>query len=93
MAKQIPQINLQISKHASSRMSERSIKECQLEHVLYYGRRSHNRKAVIYAVGRKEVRKNGQFLQSCEGIHVVCSPQDGTILTTYRNHDLSGLRR
>lgn len=81
-----------ISNHARQRMSERSIKEWQIDQVVSYGRESYNRKAVIYAVGRKEIREHGKFLEPCEGIHVVCSPQDGTIITTYRNHDLRGLR-
>ena len=81
-----------LTKHASGRMSERSIKEWQIEQVLVYGRKSHNRKAVIYAVGHKEVQANGRFLEPCEGIHVLCSPEDGTVITTYRNHNLKGLR-
>lgn len=93
MAKQLSQSQIQVTKHASQRMNERSIKEWQLEQVLTYGRRCHNRKVVIYAVGRREVKENGRFLEACQGIHVLCSPQDGSIITTYRNNDLSGLRR
>lgn len=93
MARQIPEIQIHLTRHASSRMSERAIKEWQVEQVLTYGRAAHNRKAIIYAVGRKEVRENGRFLEGCEGIQVVCSPFDGTIITTYRNNDLRSLRR
>ena len=92
MGRHITEIHETISTHASCRMSERSIKEWQVDQVISYGRESYNRKAVIYAVGRKEIREHGKFLEPCEGIHVVCSPQDGTIITTYRNHDLRGLR-
>lgn len=92
MRNQIIEKSVEISKHASSRMSQRSIREWQIEQVLTYGRRSNTRKAVIYAVGRKEVQDNGRFLEPCEGIHVLCSPADGTIITTYRNHNLKGLR-
>ncbi len=81
-----------VTNHARHRMSESSIREWQIEQVLTYGREAHNRKAVIYAVGRKEVQANGRFLEPCEGIHVLCSPSDGAIITTYRNHDLKGLR-
>ena len=87
------EVQIQLTKHASSRMNERSINEWQVEQVLAYGRRSYNRKAVIYAVGRKEVKANGRFLEPCQGIQVLCSPQDGVVITTYRNHDLRGLRR
>ena len=93
MARQIPELQNHLTSHASHRMSERSIREWQVEQVLAYGRAIHNRKAVIYAVGRKEVKENGRFLEACEGIQVVCSPTDGTIITTYRNHNLSGMRR
>jgi len=93
MARQIPEIQIHLTRHASSRMSERSIREWQVEQVLTYGRLTHNRKAIIYAVGRKEVKENGRFLEACEGIQVICSPTDGTVITTYRNHDLSGMRR
>jgi hypothetical protein len=78
--------------HASSRMSARSINEWQIDQVMRFGRESHTRKAIIYAIGRKEVQANGRFLEACEGIHVLCSPADGAIITTYRNHDLKGLR-
>ncbi len=93
MKKLISESHPHVSQHAYSRMDERSIKVWQVEQVLAYGRKCHNRKAIIYAVGRKEVKANGRFLESCEGIHVVCAPQDGTIITTYRNHDVHGLRR
>ena len=78
--------------HARKRMSGRSINEWQIEQVLNYGRTAHVRKAVIYAIGRREINEFGKFLEPCEGIHVLCSPQDGTVITTYRNHDLSGIK-
>lgn len=92
MGRYLSEIHDVISTHASQRMSERSIKEWQVEQVLTFGREVFNRKAVIYAVGRKEVKANGRFLEACEGIHVVCSPDDATIITTYRNHNLRSLR-
>lgn len=93
MGKQLHENQIYLTNHASSRMHERSIKEWQVDQVIAYGRQSHNRKIIIYAVGRKEVKANGRFLESCAGIQVLCSPQDGSIITTYRNHDLSRLRR
>ncbi len=92
MGKAIIASQLIVTNHARQRMSERAIKEWQIEQVLSYGREAHSRKAVIYAVGRKEVQANGRFLEPCEGIHVLCSPADGAVITTYRNHDLKGLR-
>lgn len=78
--------------HAQCRMSGRSINEQQIDLVMTYGREAHSRKAVIYAIGRREVSKFGKFLEDCEGIHVLCSPDDGAIITTYRNRDLSGMK-
>ncbi|MEI6215438.1 MAG: DUF4258 domain-containing protein [Desulfuromonadales bacterium] len=78
--------------HARQRMSTRSINEWHIDQVIRYGRESHTRKAVIYAIGKKEVKEHGRFLEKCEGIHVLCSPADGAIITTYRNHDLKGLK-
>lgn len=93
MDRQLLQDQIQVTKHASHRMSTRSIREWQVEQVLAYGRRCHNRKAIIYAVGRNEIRQNGRFLEPCAGIHVICSSQEGNIITVYRNNKLSGLRR
>lgn len=81
-----------ITNHARLRMSTRSITAWQIAQVLQYGRTKHTRKAVIYAVGRKEVKMNERFLERCEGIHVFCSPRDGAIITTYRSHNLKRLR-
>lgn len=81
-----------ITTHAFERMSSRSINESQIDQVMRFGRESHTRKAVIYTIGRKEVKANGRFLEPCEGIHVLCSPIDGAIITTYRNHDMKRLR-
>jgi len=78
--------------HARRRMSGRSINEVQIAQVMQYGRSVHTRKAVIYVVGRQEIKEYGCFLAPCEGIHVLCSPNDGAVITTYRNRDLSGLK-
>lgn len=80
------------TRHATNRMSERSINEWQIDQVMRFGRESHSRKAVIYAIGRKEIKEIGRFLEPCEGIHVLCSPQDGSVITTYRNNNLKSLR-
>lgn len=81
-----------ITNHARQRMSGRSINESEIDLVLNYGRSSHTRKAVIYAIGRREIKEFGRFLEPCEGIHVLCSALDGAIITTYRNHDLSRMK-
>ncbi|MEI6206076.1 MAG: DUF4258 domain-containing protein [Desulfuromonadales bacterium] len=81
-----------VTNHAHTRMITRSITEWQIDQVMRYGRSTYTRKAVIYAVGRKEIKVNGRFLEQCEGIHVLCSADDGAIITTYRNHNLKSLR-
>lgn len=81
-----------LSEHARRRMSGRSINTRMIDQVLRYGRECHTRHATIYAVGHREIKEHGRFLEECAGIHVLCS-SDGTVITTYRNHDLRGLRR
>ena len=92
MKRQIVEHQNIITKHANQRMSERSINEWQVDKVLAYGRRHYNHKAIIYAVGRKEVRRHGRFLEPCEGVHVICSSKNEIVITVYKNHDLRGLR-
>lgn len=81
-----------ITDHARLRMRCRSITDWQIAQVIRYGRIAYTRQAVVYAVGNKEVQENGRFLEHCEGIHVLCSPIDGVVITTYRNLNLKGLR-
>jgi len=86
--------DLLITRHASERMSARSISPEAIDLVLTHGRVAYVRKAEIYALGRKEVAKArtiGLDLRAHEGLHVVCGPT-GAVMTVYRNHDLRGLR-
>jgi hypothetical protein len=85
-------LDVSITEHAQKRMSGRKIGKEKIQLVLTYGRVSHTRNATIHAVGRREIKEHGKFLTDCEGIHVLCSSDDGVIITTYRNHDLRGLR-
>lgn len=93
MGKYIQDVNSHFSKHAINRMNERSIDKWQVDQVLAYGRSCYNRKAIIYAVGRKEVKEHGRFLEPCAGVHVVCSSGGNIVMTTYRNHDFRSMRR
>ena len=81
------------TEHARRRMSERSISPWEIDQVLVYGREAHVRSAVVYAIGKKEIKENGKFLEPCKGIHVLCSPENGAIITTYRNNSMKGLKR
>lgn len=83
-----------VTRHAHRRMSQRGVSEQAIDAALAYGREVWTRGAVIYAIGKKEVRKylaQGVDLRRFEGLQVVCVP-DGTILTVYKNRDFSGLR-
>ena len=81
-----------LTDHARTRMSVRGIREWQVEQVLLYGRETHVRNSTIYAVGNKEIREYGKFLEACKGIHVLCSPDNEAVITTYRNHSLRRLK-
>lgn len=82
------------SRHAEFRMCSRRISERAIEAVIKYGRVIHKRKAVIYAVGKREVkyyRQSGINLEPFEGIQVICSIE-GKVITAYRNRDFYGLK-
>ena len=81
-----------LTDHARNRLSCRGIREWQIEQVLLYGRSSHVRNSLIYAVGRKEVEEYGKFLEPCRGVHVLCSPDNSVVITTYRNNSMKGLK-
>ena len=83
-----------LSKHAWRRMCGRRFCPAAIDAALTYGRDSYVRKAVVYAIGRAEVRhfaREGIDLRRFEGLQVLCS-HDGVVLTAYRNNDFRGLR-
>jgi len=85
-----------MTSHSIRRMQERGIPWTTVELVLLHGRRIHARGALHRFVGRKEVRaarRRGLDLSACEGVHVVCAPENGSVLTVYRNHDIGSLRK
>ena len=82
--------------HAWRRMTSRGLSERAIDAVLTYGRVAYTRGAEIHALGRREVEKYSDQsldLTPYEGVQVVCVPENGSIMTVYRNHDLSSLRR
>ncbi len=86
---------LPLTKHARKRMSARNLPPEAVQSALQYGRVVHTRGAAIHAIGRKEVhkyKKEGINLSAYEGIQVLCSPKDGTVITVYRNRNFRGLR-
>lgn len=85
-----------ISRHADFRMDSRRICRTDVVVAIDYGRRCYVRGAVIYAMGRREVascKVRGMIVDKLQGLQVVCSPDDDTVITVYRNNDFSGLRR
>ena len=85
-----------LSKHAKRRINQRGIKKQLIDLVLEYGRAIYTRGACILVVGRKEVKaalRHGLDLRACEGIQVVCCPDEGLVYTAYRNRDFSGLKQ
>ena len=85
----------QLTNHASARMGSRRISHEDVAVVMSYGRRYHIRGVVIYVMGRREVafcRNDGMIIDGINGLQVVCSPQDDTVITVYRNQDFRGLR-
>lgn len=84
-----------ITHHAQIRMSQRGISKDAMAVVLKYGRRVYAQKAIVYFFGKKEMKKhlkNGQHNNKWadfRDIHVLVSPSDDTIITTYKNQDIS----
>lgn len=83
-----------LTRHAWERMCERGLSPAVIGLVLKYGRTTHTRGAIIYAVGRNEVRHHRHDdidLSEVEGIQVVCNASYG-VVTAYRNRNFRGLR-
>lgn len=82
--------------HARMRMASRGLSQKAIDMALAYGRTIYTKGAEIHALGRREVekyRRQSLDLSSFEGIQVICAPDDGAVVTVYRNHDLSLIRR
>lgn len=84
-----------ITNHAKKRMSQRGISKDAISVVLEFGRKVHIRNAIIYFFGRKEFNKHLHKNQIAgkwsdyRDIHVLVSPADDVIITTYKNQKLS----
>ncbi|GBC63549.1 DUF4258 domain-containing protein [Desulfonema ishimotonii] len=81
--------------HAKNRMNSRGVTPAAVKAVLRYGRCTYIRGAKIYAIGKKEVeyfRETGVDLSGYEGIHAVCSTDENSVITVYRNHNFRKLR-
>jgi hypothetical protein len=74
--------------HARQRTSSRGIAAEQVQKVIDHGREVHQRHAVIYFIGDREIARD-KSLSDCDGIHVVCAPNGGAVLTVYRNKEFT----
>lgn len=75
-------------------MNQRRISAKAIDLVIEYGRVVFTRGAMIYAIGRNEVKQykiEKAEISHCAGVQVVCSI-NGEILTVYRNQSFRGLR-
>jgi hypothetical protein len=84
-----------LTHHAELRMQQRGIPERLVEVVLRYGRTLHARSLCFRVIGHKEMARyarEGIDLADAKGIHVLVCCSDGSVVTTYRNHDLRAIR-
>ena len=87
---------LALTNHAWCRMTARGLSQRAVDAVLMFGRMVYARGAEIHAIGKKEVAKyarTGVDLRPYEGLQVVCVPNDGIIMTVYRNRDFRSISR
>ena len=73
--------------HALLRMAQRGVSYAQVERVLQYGRKIYHRGALIFLVGKREIRRLAGFvddIHELEGLHVVVN-SECVVITTYRN--------
>lgn len=84
------------SYHAQARMGLRGITEEAIDLVLKFGREIRAKGAIFYVLGKREIQKFQTInptIQALEGVQVVTSVQDGTIITVYRNKNLSQIKK
>jgi len=77
-----------ISSHATVRMQQRRISAAEIDLAVQYGRLYRARDAEIFVVGKQEIRKYDwvpEMTAALDGLHVVCSPTTGAVITVYRN--------
>lgn len=88
--------SLQLTGHASERMTSRRISSEDVAAVMSYGRCYYVRGAIVYALGERDVRQcrvDGYNADRIKGLQVVCSPDNNSVITAYRNNDFSRLKK
>ncbi|MBE9396809.1 DUF4258 domain-containing protein [Pontibacterium sp. N1Y112] len=87
--------HFELSHHAQTRMSQRSINLGEVQSVLQHGRVIHSRRARFYVVGHKDVERfshAGIDVRALENIQVVVDEISNRILTVYRNRNFRQIR-
>lgn len=89
-----PQVRRAITRHATTRMQQRGIRQHDIEAALVYGRTIYARGVTFFVIGHKEVQTylaRGIDLEAVAGIQVLVG-SDGAIVTTYRSHDIHAIK-
>jgi hypothetical protein len=84
-----------LTTHASKQMNFRGISERKITQVIRYGRLVFSKGAEIYVMGQKEIQACARMdidAKELHGIHVVCSTDNGVVITAYRNTSLRKLK-
>ena len=75
------------SEHGKRRKDGRRITDEMIDLTILWGREIHDKRAVFYFVGRKEIEKakvEGADIKHCQGVHVIM--WRGEIQSVYRNN-------
>ncbi len=84
-----------LAAHARKRMDQRGVSEQAVQLALSYGRKIYSRRTVFHVIGRKEIARHGKQvpeLLALDGVQVITSLDQYTVVTVYRNHELRGIR-
>ncbi len=79
---------LQHSIHSAIRTAQRGLNDDEIDYVYQFGSRYHAGGALVYFLRHRDVPLTDQrndFLTRLEGTALVVSPDNGTLLTTWRN--------
>lgn len=85
-----PEISLKLTIHAHKRAAKRGITSAHIAHILKFGRKRYQNKAIYYTIGHKEISKYQKLcsaLKDMNGMHLVTA-LDGSIITLFRNKKL-----
>lgn len=73
--------------HVQRRQQQRAISDSMIEVALMYGKKHHNRGAILYILGDRSLKRSpyAQFTDVLRGLTVVCEQQATTphVLTAY----------